>query len=410
LRLAVFTNQFPSRVSTFFARDLGGLIKAGVELEIFPIYPLDPSLWHYVPNILSEYVLPRNKIHHSSFAQSLRSVKQWPLGKFSAFLRDSAFISASAVRFGIMPLAKSTYALLKAWALAQQYHDDYDHVLAYWGNYTATCAYVFHRLTGRQIPFSIFLHAGIDLYQDQIYMRQKFLYADNIIICSEFNRQFIHENFPDIFHIISKKIYLHYHGLDLSEFSYALNNRLPKNILAVGYLEKYKGFDYLLRAIHELSLRGIETELELIGDGKEAASLKALAHRLKISPKVRFKGWVRPEEVRTAMSQATILVHPSPGLGDGVPNVIKEAMAVGTPVIASDVSGIPELLGNGRYGMLVPPKDIQALANAIEMLLAKGPLRLKYAKAARQYVEQQFDLWHRGKCLADLLYSTTRLS
>src|SRR5262249_37075968 len=144
------------------------------------------------------------------------------------------------------------------------------------------------------------------------------------------------------------------------------------------------------------------------GDGAEADSLKALAKRLRISEKVRFRGWLRPEEVRNVMRQATILVHPSPELGDGVPNVIKEAMALGTPVVASDVAGIPELLDNGRNGILVPPKDVKAMASSIEMLMSNENLRRKYASAAREYAEKEFDLWRRGKQLAQILTSSSR--
>jgi glycosyltransferase involved in cell wall biosynthesis len=88
--------------------------------------------------------------------------------------------------------------------------------------------------------------------------------------------------------------------------------------------------------------------------------------------------------------------------------VIKEAMAVGTPVVASEVAGIPELLDNGKNGLLVPPKDVKALANAIKTLLVSNTLRQKYAQAARQYAEQRFDLWRNGQRLAALLRATRR--
>ena len=71
MRLAVFTNQFPSRVSTFFARDIRSLLKAGIEVEVFPIYPLDAELWAYVPEILNETVFPRDKVHHISIRENL---------------------------------------------------------------------------------------------------------------------------------------------------------------------------------------------------------------------------------------------------------------------------------------------------------------------------------------------------
>lgn len=385
------------------------LLKAGIEVDIFPFYPLDPMLWRYVPDILGEDVLPRSTVHHISIAQSLKYARPWPLKNLYKFSVDTACISTSATRFGVVPFVKSGYVFLKAWAWAQQYLNDYDHVLAYWGNYAATCAYIYHRLIDRQIPFSIFLHAGIDLYNDQTYMRQKLLYADNIITCSEFNRQFMREYFSDNFHLISEKIYVHYHGLDFENFSYEPDDRPSRRILAVGSLEKYKGFDYLLRASYELRIRGIDNEVHLVGDGKEARSLRALANQLKISEWVRFHGWVCPNDVRRLMRQATILVHPSPGLADNMPTVIKEAMALGTPVIASNIAGIPELLDGGRCGMLVPPKDTKALAHAIETLLAGHDIRRKYAYSAREYAEKKFDLWRNGQRLAALLCSTVRL-
>ena len=63
MRLAVFTNQFPAQMNTFFARDVGSLITAGFEVDVYPFYPLDQSLWRYVPDSLSDAVLPRARVH-----------------------------------------------------------------------------------------------------------------------------------------------------------------------------------------------------------------------------------------------------------------------------------------------------------------------------------------------------------
>src|SRR5262249_32169848 len=372
------------------------LLRAGIDVEIFPLYPIDTNLWRYVPDILSERVLRRSKIHHVNLSEMVRSVGRVRLRKIAKFICDTAAINASAARFGVEPLAKTTYVALKTWIWAQQADRQYDHILAYWGNYAATGAYIFRRLTNRKVPLSIFLHAGLDLYENPVYLRQKLLDADKIITCSEFNRQFMHEHFEDIYRLISDKIYVHYHGLDLSEFRFQSDGRPPQKILAIGGLYDYKGFDYLLHAGRELSIRGIDYEIELVGDGTEADSLKALAQKLQISARVNFLGWVDPGRIPSLMRQATIFVHPSSRLADGVPNVIKEAMAVGTPVIASKVAGIPELLNNGEYGMLVPPKDVKALANAIEALLRNEAQRLKYSYGARRCAQEKFDVWRNG--------------
>jgi glycosyltransferase involved in cell wall biosynthesis len=296
----------------------------------------------------------------------------------------------------------------KGLAWSRQFPHKFDHVLAYWGNYAATCAYIFNRLIDRPVPFSMFLHAGTDLYRKQVFLRQKLLYANNIIVVCEFNKNFIRELYPDIFHSIADKIHLHHLGLDLDEFPYEPECRQVQKVLGVGGLIKYKGFDYLLRATRELKCRGIDIEVELVGDGKERDSLTALARKLEITDRLRFQGWLPPDQVRNIMKQATILVHPSMGIGDAVPTVIKESMALGTPVVASNVAGIPELLDGGRCGMLVPPQNVEALADAIMTLLANTTMRQTYAEAARKYAEEQFDLWRNGRRLAAFLRSTKR--
>lgn len=408
MRLAVFTTRYPARGATFFRRDMSALLAAGVEVDLFPIYPLDATLWRDDRDRLAIDAIPRDRIHNIGLGESLRRVRPWPLGQFSRAVRDSLAIGASAARFGAASAAKSAYVLPKAWAWARQYADRYDHVLAYWGNYAGTCAYLFHRLIDRPIPLSLWLHAGTDLYRQQVFLRQKLVYADNIITCCEFNRHYMQERYPDLATMIGEKTHVCYHGLDLSTFPYQPGGRPPRRIIAVGRMAKHKGFDYLLHAAAELRRRGIEVDLEMVGDGEELEALKALARNLGIADRVTFRGWLTFSDVRAAMSGATVLVHPSDGLGDGLPNVLREAMAVGTPVIASNVAGIPEALDGGRCGTLVPPKDVQALADAIATLLQDEALRRRYAELGRKRTEEKFELWGNGMRLAERLRSTRR--
>lgn len=408
MRLAVFTSKYPARVATFFERDMRALIAAGVEVDVFAIYPLDGSLWRYSLDILDDVVLPRNRVHHLGGLEAVRRSLPVPRRRIGTFLRDAIAISSSAARYGVLPLAKSAYVLPKALAWSNQRSGPYDHILAYWGNYAASCAYVFHRLTGATVPFSMWLHAGTDLYRDPVFLRTKLLHADSIITCCDFNRRYIEERFGEQVPGVGRKTLVCYHGLDLSTFQYAPDGRPARRIVAVGSLARYKGFDYLLRAVRELRSRGLDVEVELVGDGDQADALRALAGELGIGDLVRFRGWLPFHEVRIAMQAATLMVHPSPGLGDGLPNVIREAMAVGTPVIASRVAGIPEALDEGRCGELVPPKDVVALADAIERLLRDPELRRRYARLGRQRTEELFDLWQNGARLASHLRSVGR--
>lgn len=409
MRLAVFTTHYPARGATFFRRDMSALRAAGVEVEVFPIYPEDPRLWESGRDVLGTDAIPRASVHHVGIGQSLRR-PPWPPRKALRLLRDSCAVGVSAARFGIGPLARSAYGMIKAWGWAARFGDRYDHVLAYWGNYAGTAAYEFHRLVNRPIPFSIWLHAGTDLYGERkrIYLREKIQYADNVITCCEFNRRFMGDLYPDIAGEISSKTHVCYHGLDLATFPYVPDGRPPRRVIAVGRLARFKGFDYLLRAAQLCRQRGVDVQVELVGDGPEAGALKALAGELGIGDQVTFRGYIPFSEVREAMTRSTLLVHPSDGLGDGLPNVLREAMAVGTPVIASRVAGIPEALDDGRCGTLVPPKDAAALAQAIERLLADEVTRRRFAELGRRRTEELFDLTRNGVRLAERLRSTPR--
>ena len=403
VKLAVFTSKYPARVATFFERDMRSLIEAGVELDVFPIYPLDRRMWRYAQPLLDADVLPRERVHHLGFASSLGRVVARPGRPLGRFLRDAGAVSAAALRYGPVSLAKTAYVLPKAWAAAERYADRYDHVLAYWGNYAGTCAYLFHRLQRRRVPFSLWLHAGTDLYFRPAYLRQKLEYADNVITCCEFNRSFILERYREVAHRLAPKIHVCYHGLDLPVFPFRPDDRPPRKVIAVGRLARDKGFAYLLRAVAVLAGRGSPVELEIVGDGEERRPLERLTRRLGIGDRVAFRGWLTFDEVRSAMGHATVLVHPSDGLGDGLPNVLREAMALGTPVIASRVAGIPEALDDGRCGVLTPPRDIGALADAIATLLGDPALRRTLADRARRRTEEQFDMVRNGARLAELL-------
>lgn len=405
MKLAVFTSRYPAQVATFFERDMRSLLEAGVEIDIFSVAPLDASLWKHSLDLLGPEKLSRDRVHHMGLLESMRGVTTL-LRSGTVARRDARAVLASAVQHGAVPFAKTAYVLPKAWTWAAQ-ASRYDHVLAYWGNYAGTCAYLFHRLAMPEVPFSIWLHAGTDLYFRPVFMREKLLYANNIITCCEFNVDYMARTFADIAPQIMPKIFVCHHGLDLAAFTYRPQGRPDNRVLAVGRLSKEKGYDYLLRAAQCLTAKGVDAQIDFIGQGPEEDNLKTLARELGVSDRVRFRGWLPFPEVRQAMSEATVLVHPSNGLGDGLPNVVREAMAVGTPVVASDCAGIPDALSDG-CGVLVPPKDVEALATAIARVLKDPDQRLGIAARGRARVEERYDLWRNGGRLASLLQATRR--
>ena len=148
MRLAVFTNRFPSPINTFFARDMRALIECGIDLDIFAFYPVEREYWPLVPALLDESALPRERVHHRTRVQLLRAALPLPARRWAPFARDAVHFLGGALKYGPTPVVKTGYAAACAWAWSRQYpRPVYDHVLAYWGNYAATCAYLFHRHT-----------------------------------------------------------------------------------------------------------------------------------------------------------------------------------------------------------------------------------------------------------------------
>jgi glycosyltransferase involved in cell wall biosynthesis len=160
-----------------------------------------------------------------------------------------------------------------------------------------------------------------------------------------------------------------------------------------------KGLEYFLEAIVPLARRFPDARFAVVGawhklsDGRGGvrdyqAELQTLATRLGLDDRLVFSG-VR-EDVADVLSQTTVSVLPS--LSEGLPNAVLESMAAGVPVVASRVGGVPEAVEDGSTGLLVPPRDAAALANAIGTLLEHRALARRFGDAGRQRVMRHFRL------------------
>lgn len=158
----------------------------------------------------------------------------------------------------------------------------------------------------------------------------------------------------------------------------------------VGRLIQNKGPQYLVEALPALFERHPQTELWFVGDGPLRASLEQRCNELGVSGQVRFFG--TREDVDDILRQCDIFVRPS--LMEGLSLTILEAMATGLPVIATDVGGTKEAVDEGRTGLLVPPSDVPALADALISLIEAPERRVQMGAAARARIEQDFG-WQR---------------
>jgi glycosyltransferase involved in cell wall biosynthesis len=212
-------------------------------------------------------------------------------------------------------------------------------------------------------------------------------FADKIVAVSEG----IKTNLVEEFNISSYKIEVLYNPIDLNRISELckisveqifFKERAPV-ILSVGRLVPQKGFDILLIAFRDI-IKKMDARLIILGEGPEKESLSRLVNDLAITEKVSFSGFQK--NPYKFMSRADIFVLPS--RYEGLPMVILEAMACDTPVVATDCkSGPREILQNGRYGVLVPTEDIDALSTAILELLRDKALRASFSRLAKQRVK-----------------------
>jgi glycosyltransferase involved in cell wall biosynthesis len=156
-------------------------------------------------------------------------------------------------------------------------------------------------------------------------------------------------------------------------------------ILAAGRLAHQKGFDLLIRAFGAATARPRELQLVIAGDGPQGQYLRDLAAQLGLGTRVSFPGRVR--NLSALMKAAVAFILPS--RYEGFPNVLLEALAAGVPCVAADSPGATrEILADGAYGLLVPPQDSKALAQAIERITTDSELRRRYSQAAAVAIER----------------------
>ncbi|MCF6097222.1 glycosyltransferase [Thermovorax subterraneus] len=185
-----------------------------------------------------------------------------------------------------------------------------------------------------------------------------------------------------------------YNGIDVPNISgncgklrKALNvpERIPL-IGMIGRLVPEKGHEYAIRAMPEILKKFRDTRLVLVGDGPFRPYLEDLCGKVGVKDKVVFLGF-RKDVEEIAIDFDVILM---PSLSEGLPLALLESMALGKPVVASEVGGIPEIIKDGVNGVLVPPEDAGALAERIIGLLMSNEMREKLGENARQTVLSKF--------------------
>jgi glycosyltransferase involved in cell wall biosynthesis len=189
-------------------------------------------------------------------------------------------------------------------------------------------------------------------------------------------------------------------GVDPETFEYREPTRAAKQLVYVGRLAGEKGLPVLFESLAMLTEQGLDLHLTLLGDGEVRGDLEALAKLTGIADRVTFAGFVDQPTIRQTLRDSDVFVLPS--FAEGIPVSLMEAMAIGIPVIATYVGGVPELVVDGETGLVVHPSDPMSLADAIARYASDAELCRHVSRRGREKVEREFRIDDQVDRLAEL--------
>jgi glycosyltransferase involved in cell wall biosynthesis len=289
-------------------------------------------------------------------------------------------------------LWKNAVSLPKAlWLARQAQRWRADHIHAHWASTMATMAWIASEWSG--IPWSFTAHRG-DIVGDNLLAAKSRACAFARYI-SKSGLRMAEERGADV--APGRAVVIHMGVVVPPPRPAAPPAKEIPILLCPANLLQVKGHRYLLEAMRMLRDRGIACQLQIAGQGELRSSLEAMAHRLALEDRVSFRGYVPHNDILDEYRSGSIdiVVLPSVDLGDdlheGIPVCLMEAMAHGLPVVSTTSGGIPELLHDGA-GLLVPPQDSAALADALESLLCNPALRQTRGESGRRRVLDEFSV------------------
>jgi colanic acid/amylovoran biosynthesis glycosyltransferase len=394
-RLAYLTSQYPAASHTFIRREVEALRALGWPVDTFSIRT--PAACE-----------AENDIDRAETAQTFYVLSQSVfalLGAHAAFLvtRPGLYLKTFALALGHRaPGARGLFLALAHFAesmvLARELkRRGAEHLHNHFANSAATVGLLAARMLGLGWSFTMHGISETD-YPAGLMLGRKIEAAGMVACVSWFGRsqgmRLVAPDQWDKMHVVRCGI-----PFDRVPIREPRENGAA-TIICVGRMSPEKGQAGLLRAFARLRRSRPDLKLRLVGDGSERGSLEALASELGVAGAVTFAGRLSEAETLAEIARSDLLALPS--LMEGLPIVLMEAMAVGVPVVASRVAGIPELVEDGATGLLFPPSDWGALAAAIERLLGDEALYAAVVKRAQRKVRDEFDVRKSAEILAGL--------
>lgn len=394
MRIAYLLKKFPRLSETFVLTEILGQERLGAEIRVWSRRPPDAEPRHAQ---LAELRAPVETLPNSA-SHTLRALYARERSAPGSFARVLALLEEGEA----LGFSRTAECLGEALWLQRRCEElGIEHVHTHFATDSAVTAWLLQRLGGP--GYSITAHAK-DIYRAGVGAAR----LDALIGESRFTVTVCDANVAHLRGLLApralRRVRRLYNGIDLGLFQEAREARAPATVLGVGRLVEKKGFHVLLAALARLRARGIAAEALLIGDGDQRAALEARAAELGLCAHVRFAGALDQAAVSAAMQSATLLCLPcivgTDGNRDALPTVLLEAQACGLPCVSTPVSGVPEILDDGRAGLLVPESDDAATADALEQLLRSPERCAKLRRAGRERVARLFDSAQNSRVLA----------
>ena len=384
-KLLYIIGSYPNLTTTFIDREINILREWGADIQIVSIRQPNSALSIQKTELQKGtiYLLPSHKL--SLLAAHLRFalLRPWVYFGMLFFLLTRPHPNQYHRGMTFIHFGMGVYA---AYLLR---HHTFKQIHAHFVDRATTVAMVVSRLLN--VPYSATAHAN-DIYVNPILLPEKIAKAKFIVTCTGYNKTHLNKIGNGAFH---EKIHLIYHGLDI-------DNYIPENrqvgdtpvLIGVGQLKEKKGFTYLLKACRILKDQGYDFRCQIVGEGPLREALETQIRELSLEDTITLCGALPHRGVVEKYKEASLFVLPCvvsvDGDRDGIPNVILEAMTMELPIVSTRHSGIPEVVKDDENGLLVPPEDEVALAQALSKLLDSSEYRQQLGHKARQTVVENF--------------------
>ena len=390
VNLMYIVGTYPELSNTFIDREVDHLRRRGFDLQTLAIRPpttLAATLPEYQhARDTTIYLLPPRWLEfigaHLRYAVTRPSVYFGLL--FSLFFGQHPSFK--------LRLMTPLHFALGVYAARKLRDREFDHLHVHFIDRAVIVAMVAGRLLNK--PYSLTAHA-YSIFAKQILLREKIAASKFSVTVSNFNRKYLIENFG----ADGEKIHIFHPWVDPAHFEPPAERPAHDklHIFSCGRLVEKKGHDYLVEACKLLRERGIDFECRIAGGGPLMDEISGLVKRYDLKEHVHLLGEIPSSEVRENLTTwtdvfALACVIAKNGDRDGIPVALAEAMAMELPVVSCDVAGVAELVQPGT-GMMCPPRDPTALAEALAELDAKGhEERLQMGRRGRRVVQEEFNL------------------